>query len=55
MRQRHGHGIVHDHQIDNDLTIPELCKIALSHAEAGADYVSASDMMDGRVKAIRDT
>ena len=52
----HGHcGIVHDHQIDNDLTIPELCKIALSHAEAGADYVSASDMMDGRVKAIRDT
>ena len=52
----HGHcGIVHDLQIDNDLTIPELCKIALSHAEAGADYVSASDMMDGRVKAIRDT
>ena len=52
----HGHcGIVHDRQIDNDLTIPELCKIALSHAEAGADYVSASDMMDGRVKAIRDT
>ena len=50
----HGHcGIVHNHQIDNDLTIPELCKIALSHAEAGADYVSASDMMDGRVKAIR--
>ena len=52
----HGHcGIVHNHQIDNDLTIPELCKIALSHAEAGADYVSASDMMDGRVKAIRAT
>ena len=52
----HGHcGIVHNHEIDNDLTIPELCKIALSHAEAGADYVSASDMMDGRVKAIRST
>ncbi|MEC8312410.1 MAG: porphobilinogen synthase [Candidatus Thermoplasmatota archaeon] len=50
----HGHcGIVHNHEIDNDLTIPELCKIALSHAAAGADYVSASDMMDGRVKAIR--
>ena len=50
----HGHcGIVHNHEIDNDLTIPELCKIALSHATAGADYVSASDMMDGRVKAIR--
>ena len=52
----HGHcGIVHNHEIDNDLTIPELCKIALSHASAGADYVSASDMMDGRVKAIRHT
>jgi len=52
----HGHcGIVHNHEIDNDLTIPELCKIAQSHAEAGADYVSASDMMDGRVKAIRAT
>jgi len=50
----HGHcGVVHNEQIDNDLTIPELVKIALSHAKAGADYVSASDMMDGRVKAIR--
>ena len=50
----HGHcGVVHDGEIDNDLTIPELVKISLSHAEAGADYVSASDMMDGRVKAIR--
>ena len=49
-----GHcGIIHDNEIDNDLTIPELVKIALSHAKAGADYVSASDMMDGRVKAIR--
>ena len=52
----HGHcGIIHNHEIDNDLTIPELCKIALSHATAGADYVSASDMMDGRVSAIRDS
>ena len=50
----HGHcGILHDHEIDNDLTIPELVRISLSHAEAGADYISASDMMDGRVKAIR--
>ncbi len=50
----HGHcGIVHDEEIDNDLTIAELVKISLSHAKAGADYVSASDMMDGRVKAIR--
>ena len=50
----HGHcGILHNEEIDNDLTIPELVKIALSHAKAGADYVSASDMMDGRVKAIR--
>ena len=50
----HGHcGILHNEEIDNDLTIPELVKIALSHAQAGADYVSASDMMDGRVKAIR--
>ena len=52
----HGHcGIIHNEEIDNDLSIPELCKIALSHAAAGADYVSASDMMDGRVEAIRDT
>tara|TARA_B100000212_G_scaffold164346_2_gene123594 strand:+ start:1483 stop:2457 length:975 start_codon:yes stop_codon:yes gene_type:complete len=50
----HGHcGIIHNNEIDNDLTIPELVKISLSHAEAGADYISASDMMDGRVKAIR--
>ena len=50
----HGHcGVVHDEEIDNDLTIPELVKISLSHAKAGADYISASDMMDGRVKAIR--
>ena len=50
----HGHcGIIHDEQIDNDLTVAELCAIALAHAEAGADYVSTSDMMDGRVFAIR--
>ena len=50
----HGHcGVIHNQEIDNDLTIPELVRISLSHAEAGADYVAASDMMDGRVKAIR--
>ena len=51
----HGHcGIIHEEEIDNDLTVAELCSIALAHAEAGADYVSASDMMDGRVLAIRE-
>ena len=50
----HGHcGIIHNEHIDNDLSVTELCKIAVAHAEAGADYVSASDMMDGRVLAIR--
>ncbi|HBC97903.1 MAG TPA: porphobilinogen synthase [Clostridium sp.] len=52
----HGHcGIVHDHEVDNDETIKYIAKIALSHAEAGADMVAPSDMMDGRVQAIRNT
>jgi porphobilinogen synthase len=51
----HGHcGIVHEDELNNDLTLPILSQIALSHAEAGADYVAASDMMDGRVGFIRD-
>ena len=51
----HGHcGIIHEEEIDNEMSVSELCKIALSHAEAGADYVSASDMMDGRIQAIRE-
>ena len=51
----HGHcGIIHDEEIDNEMSVSELCKIALSHAEVGADYVSASDMMDGRILAIRE-
>ena len=51
----HGHcGVIHNEVIDNDRTIPVLSKIALSHAKAGADYVSASDMMDGRILAIRE-
>ncbi len=51
----HGHcGIVTDGAIDNDQTLPLLAKIALSQVEAGADIVAPSDMMDGRVKAIRE-
>ena len=51
----HGHcGIIKDERIDNDETLKYLAKIALSHAKAGADMVAPSDMMDGRVKAIRD-
>ncbi len=50
----HGHcGVITDGDVDNDRTLPLLAKMALSHAEAGADIVAPSDMMDGRVKAIR--
>lgn len=50
----HGHcGLVHEGEIVNDASVEVLVNIALSHAEAGADYVCASDMMDGRVSAIR--
>jgi porphobilinogen synthase len=41
--------------IDNDTTLPVLARVALSHAEAGADIVAPSDMMDGRIAAIRAT
>jgi porphobilinogen synthase len=52
----HGHcGVIKDGQVDNDATLEILSRIALSHAEAGADFVAPSDMMDGRVRAIRDT
>ncbi|NVM24354.1 MAG: porphobilinogen synthase [Desulfobacterales bacterium] len=52
----HGHcGIIEDGRVDNDATLEILSRIALSHAKAGADFVAPSDMMDGRVKAIRDT
>lgn len=52
----HGHcGIIVDDEIVNDETLNYLSKIALSHAEAGADIVAPSDMMDGRVAAIRET
>ncbi|MEO2117781.1 MAG: porphobilinogen synthase [Methanocaldococcus sp.] len=51
----HGHcGIVKDGKILNDATLPILAKIALSYAEAGVDIVAPSDMMDGRVKVIRE-
>jgi porphobilinogen synthase len=50
----HGHcGFVRDGEVDNDLTLELLAKIAISHAEAGADAVAPSDMMDGRVGTIR--
>jgi porphobilinogen synthase len=50
----HGHcGIIKDGDVDNDATLDLLAKEALTHAEAGADMVAPSDMMDGRVRAIR--
>ena len=50
----HGHcGVLRDGEVDNDATLPLLAKTALSHARAGADVVAPSDMMDGRVAAIR--
>lgn len=50
----HGHcGILCDHYVDNDKTLEVLAKTAFSHAQAGADMVAPSDMMDGRVGAIR--
>jgi len=51
----HGHcGIVEDGRIKNDPTIELLARVAVSHVEAGADVVAPSDMMDGRVGAIRE-
>ena len=50
----HGHcGIVKGKRIDNDASLKILAKIALSHAEAGVDFVAPSAMMDGQVRAIR--
>ncbi|MCD7864784.1 MAG: porphobilinogen synthase [Clostridiales bacterium] len=50
----HGHcGVLCGHEVDNDRTLEFLARTALSHAEAGADMVAPSDMMDGRVAAIR--
>lgn len=50
----HGHcGVINESEILNDVTLELLAKTAVSHAEAGADMVAPSDMMDGRVAAIR--
>ena len=50
----YGHdGIVKDGEIVNDETVDALVKMSISHAEAGADFVAPSDMMDGRIGAIR--
>ena len=50
----HGHcGVLKDGDVDNDATLDVLVKEALSHARAGADVIAPSDMMDGRVGAIR--
>ncbi|MCO4292486.1 porphobilinogen synthase [Solitalea sp. MAHUQ-68] len=50
----HGHcGILKDDYVQNDETVEVLAKMALSHAEAGADMVAPSDMMDGRIEAMR--
>lgn len=50
----HGHcGCLQNNEVDNDATLELLAKTALSHAEAGADIVAPSDMMDGRVSEIR--
>jgi porphobilinogen synthase len=50
----HGHcGIVRNGNVDNDATLEVLAQQAVSHARAGADFVAPSDMMDGRVEAIR--
>lgn len=51
----HGHcGVLHDHDVDNDITLENTKKQVISHAQAGADMVAPSGMMDGVVKAIRE-
>jgi len=51
----HGHDgiLTPEGVIDNDATVAQLCRMALAHAEAGADWVAPSDMMDGRIGALR--
>src|SRR5206468_2926221 len=50
----HGHcGLIHNGSVQNDASLELLARMALTHAEAGADLVAPSDMMDGRVGAIR--
>lgn len=51
----HGHcGILHGNYVDNDASVEVLAKMAMAHAQAGADMVAPSDMMDGRIGAIRE-
>lgn len=51
----HGHcGVLHGERVANDASLPHLARMAVAHAAAGADVVAPSDMMDGRVLAIRD-
>ncbi len=51
----HGHcGVIHDGEVDNDATLELLARVAVSHARAGADIVAPSDMMDGRIGAVRE-
>jgi porphobilinogen synthase len=51
----HGHcGVLHDGEVDNDASLELIARTAVSHVEAGADVVCPSDMMDGRVGAIRE-
>lgn len=50
----HGHcGLLHEHDVDNDSTLPLLAEMAYQHAISGADFVAPSAMMDGQVEAIR--
>lgn len=50
----HGHcGLVQEGRVDNDSSLKTLTEMAITHAEAGVDFVAPSDMMDGRVEAIR--
>ena len=52
----HGHcGILSGNDVNNDVTLNYLAKIAVSHVKAGADIVAPSDMMDGRIQAIRES
>lgn len=52
----HGHcGVIKNNKVDNDASLQLLTRTALSHAQAGADIVAPSDMMDGRVAVIRET
>jgi porphobilinogen synthase len=51
----HGHcGLIYQGEVDNDASLEVLAQVAVSHAEAGADMVAPSDMMDGRIAAIRE-